>query len=67
MDDVERMHRLAAALQEWVERERAELERKGIQPSQRYLRRLRISEYVSEPDFLEAVRELETVGRQTGT
>ena len=62
MNDLERMQRMVEALRAWVEQERADLERTGRPPSQLYLRRARIAEYVAEPDFMEAVRELIAAG-----
>ena len=66
MEDLDRMQRLVDALRAWVEQERADLERTGRLPPQLYLRRSRIAEYVDEPDFMEAVRELVAVGEEIG-
>jgi len=67
MDYEEQSRQLVEALHAWVERERAELDRTGSPPSQLYLRRARIAEYVSEPDFMEAVRELVAFGEERAT
>ncbi len=62
MCDQKRLDRLARALRTWLARERRELAR-SKKPArarlQRYLRRARIAEFVAEPDFWEALRELQ--------
>ena len=58
-----RARRLTERLKEWVERE---MPKDGERPTQEFLRRRFILEYVSEPDFREALAELEAVEREVG-
>jgi len=45
-------------LEKWVQREQPE---EGTRPTQEFLRRRFVLEYVSEPDFREALEELVAV------
>ena len=53
MHDAKEIDRRIRALRRWVEREQRELERTGRRPTQRYLRRARVADYVAEPEFRE--------------
>jgi len=64
MDYEEQTRRLVEGLRAWVEREGARLAGTGERPSQVFLRRRRVLEYVGEPDFGEAVRELAALGKR---
>ena len=66
MCDAERLERLTRALRDWVTREGDAHHQAGRDPTQTYLRRKRVLEYVSEPDFEEAIRELQTLAREVG-
>ena len=58
MFDTARLDRMIGLLEKWVQREQPE---EGTRPTQEFLRRRFVLEYVSEPDFREALEELVAV------
>ncbi len=66
MFDAQQLERLRRALRDWITREGDAHEQAGRDPTQTYLRRKRVLEYITEPDFGEAIRELQAMAREIG-